>query len=101
MLTDRGRYDEIRSLYIDQLVSVWMNSSTAITTRINFNSNFDSFAKGELGHATEMLSTLWEVINRDEEIKTPLNTSPAVSLGLAFFRAARECSLHRIRPRKS
>ena len=101
MLTGRGRYDEIRSLYIDQLVSVWMNSSTAITTRISFNSKFNSFAKGELGHATEMLSTLWEVINRDEEIKTPSNTSPAVSLDLTFFRVARECSLHRIRPRKS
>jgi len=107
MLTDRGRYDEIRSLYVDQLVSVWMNNSTAMTTRISFNSNFDSFPKGELGHATEMLSTLWGVINRDGEIKTPsnisspLNTSSAVSLGVAFFRVARECLLHMIRPRKS
>jgi len=100
MLTDRGRYDEIRSLYIDQLVSVWMNNSTAITTRISLNSKFNSFSKGELGHATEMLSKLWEVINRDGEIKTPLNTSPAVNLCFAFFRAARECSLHMIRLRK-
>ena len=101
MLTDRGRYDEIRSLYIDQLVSVWMNSSTAITTRISFNSKFNSFAKGELGHATEMLSTFWEVINRDGELKALSDTSPAVSPGLAFFSVARECSLHTIRLRKS
>ena len=108
ILTDRRRYDEIRSLYIDQLVSVWMNSSTTIATRASFDSNFDRFARGELGHATEMLSTLWEVINRDGEIRTPSNTSPpsntslAVSqFGVAFFRVARECLLHMIRPQKS
>ena len=100
MLTGRGRYDEIRSLYIDQLVSVCMNSSTAKTTRASFDNKVDSFAKGELKHATEMLSTFWEVINRDGEFKAPSDTSPAVSPGLSFFSVARECSLHTIRLRK-
>jgi len=100
MLTDMGRYDEIRSLYIDQLVSVCVNNSTAEKTRASLDDKVDSFAKGELEHATEMLSTFWEVINRDGEFKPPSNTLPAVSLGVAFFRVARECLLHMIRPRK-
>jgi len=97
---DRGRYDEIRSLYINQLASVWANNSTREKTCVSFDNKVDSFAKGELEHATEMLSTLWGIINRDGEIKVPLNTSPAVSPGLAFFRVAQECSPHTIRPRK-
>jgi len=100
VLTDRGRYDEIRSLYINQLAFVWANNSTTETTRASFDNKVDSFAKGELEHATEMLSTLWGIINRGGEIKVPLNTSPAVSPGLAFFSVARECSLHTVRPRK-
>ena len=85
MLTDGARYDEIRGLYIDQLASVWMNNSTMETTRASFEKKIDSFAKGELEHATEMLSTLWGIINKDGEIKAPLNTSPAVSLFRACF----------------
>jgi len=79
MLTDRGRYDEIRCLYVDQLASVWVNNSTTEKIRASFRNKVDSFAQGELEHATEMLSTLWGIINRDGEIKAPSNISPAVS----------------------
>jgi len=89
MLTDSGRYDEIRSLYIDQLASVWVDDSTTETTRASFDNKVDSFAKGGLKHATETLSTLWRIINRDGEIEAPSNTSPAVSLRLASFCVAR------------
>ena len=102
MLTDRGRYDEIRSLCIDQLASVWVNNSTTEKVRASFRNKVDSFAKGELEHATEMLSTLWGIINRDGEIKAPSNTPQlGVSPGLAFFRVARECLLHMISPWKT
>jgi hypothetical protein len=80
MLTARGRYDEIRSLYITQLASVWINSSTTETTRASFDTKIDYFSRGELEHAAEMLSTLWGIINKDGEIKAPSNISPAVSL---------------------
>jgi len=80
MLTDGGRYDEIRSLYIDQLASVLVNNSTTGTTRVSFDKKIDSFTKGTLEHATEMLSMLWGVMNQDGEIKAPSNTSPTVSL---------------------
>ena len=103
MLTDRGRYDEIRSIYIDQLASVWMNNSTTETTRASFDKKVDSFAEGELEHATEMLSALWGIINKDGQIKTPSNTSPAVSPFQSFFLLCYPrilITLHMIRPQR-
>ena len=104
MLTDRGRYDEIRSLYIDQLASVWITNSTTETTRASFDKKIESFARGELEHATEMLSALWGVINKDGEIKAPSNTSPAVGPLLSHFLpccAGMLIILHVIRPHRS
>jgi hypothetical protein len=81
MLTAGGRYGEIRSLYIAQLASVWVNSSTTETTTCaSFDKKIESFSKGELEHATEMLSALWGIISKDGEIKAPSSISPAVSL---------------------
>ena len=79
MLIERHRYDEMTSLYVNQLASARMNDSTAETIRVSFNKNMDSFAKGELEHAKEMLSALWEIINSDGEIEAPSNTPSTVS----------------------
>ena len=68
-------------------------------THASVDRKVGSFAKGELDHATEMLSTLWGIITRGGEIKVPLNTSPPVGPGLAFPSIARECSLHTVRLR--
>ena len=78
MLIGRHRYDEIRSLYVDQLAHIWMEDSTE-TTRASVNKKVDSFAEGDLEHATEMLSALWEIANKDGDVKAPANTSQAVS----------------------
>ena len=69
----------MRSLYVNQLASAWMEDSTAETTRAGFDKKIDGFFRGELEHATEMLSELWEIVNKDGDIQVPLNTSPAVS----------------------
>jgi hypothetical protein len=79
MLTERRRYDEIRSLYANQLASVWMNDSTTETTRTSFNKKIDSFVKGKLEHASEMFSALLEIVGRDGDIIAPSGASPAVS----------------------
>ena len=39
----------------------------------------DSFYEGDLEHATDVLSALWDVVNKDEDITAPSNTPPAVS----------------------
>ena len=80
MLTERSRYDEIRSLYINQLAFTWMEDSKTETTRASVDNKIDSFFEGDLEHATEILSALWEIANKDGDIKAPSKASPAVSL---------------------
>ena len=80
MLTERRRYDEMRSLYVNQLASVWINDSTTETTRTSFNKKIDSFVRGELEHASETLSALLEIVSRDGDIDAPSGSPSAVSL---------------------
>ena len=79
MLTRGFRYDEIRSLYIDQLASVWMEDSTTETTRASVERKIDSYVEGDLEYVTDVLSALWEIVNRDGEIKAPSSTPSSVS----------------------
>ena len=78
---NRGRrYDEMGSLYANQLASVWMEDSTTETTRASFDEKIDSFIIGQLEHATQMLTALWEIVNKDGDIIAPSNATPTVSL---------------------
>ncbi|KAF9650020.1 hypothetical protein BDM02DRAFT_3128017 [Thelephora ganbajun] len=72
-------YDEIRSLYIEQLGFVWMEDTTTETTRASVDKKIDSFVGGDLEHAAEMLSTLWEIANKDGDIAAPSKTAPAAA----------------------
>jgi hypothetical protein len=100
--TKGHRYDEIRSLYVDQLASVWMGDSTTVTTRVSVDKKIDSFVEGDLEHATEMLSALWEIVNKDGDITAPSNTSSTVSpfQFCLLPDVVREYSLHIIRRRR-
>jgi len=49
------------------------------TTCASVEEKVKSFAEGELEHATEIISALWEIANKDDEIKAPADTSSAVS----------------------
>ena len=75
----RDRYDEIRYLYIQQLAYIWIEDSTTETAQAGVEKKIDSFVEEGLDHATEMLSALWEILNKDGDIKAPTNTSSAVS----------------------
>ena len=81
-----GRHDQIRDLYVTQLASVWLGDSTE-TTRASFDGKIDSFAEGELEHAAEMLSTLWEVVKKPGGITVPSNPPPAGSVPNFFTRS--------------
>lgn len=71
-------------------------------TGANVDEKVESFAEGDLEHATEILSALWEIANKDGEIKAPENTSPAVSQFRFCLlpRIMRGCSLHTTRSRR-
>lgn len=63
-----------------------MEDATTESTRASVDNKIDSFVEGDLDYATEMLSTLWEIANKDGDIKAPSNTAPAVSRsGCSFF----------------
>ena len=74
------RYDEVRNLYLEQLAFVWMDDSTTEATRAKVEEKIDSFVEGDLEYATEALSALWEIANKDGDVKAPSSTTPAVSL---------------------
>ena len=79
------RYDEIRNLYTQQLAFSWIEDSTGQKTRTGVENKIRSFAKGDLEHATETLSALWEILNNDADINAP-STKPVVSpFRLSFF----------------
>ena len=70
-------------------------------TRASVEKKIDSFVEEGVEHATEMLSALWEIVNKDGDVKAPTNTSSAVSLfQICLLRVMRERSLHITRPRK-
>ncbi|KAF9645626.1 hypothetical protein BDM02DRAFT_3119977 [Thelephora ganbajun] len=70
---------EIRSLYIEQLGFVWMEDSTTETTRASIDKKIDNFVEGDLEHAAEMLSALWEIANKDGDITDPSKTTPTAA----------------------
>ena len=71
-LTIGHRYAEIKDLYVGQLAHVWVTDSSE-TTRANVEKKIDSYVEGDLQHATEMLSALWKIANKDESITAPSN----------------------------
>ena len=81
MLIERLRYDEIRNLYIGRLASAWMEDSTAEAIRASVERKIDRFSRGGLGHATEVLTGLWEIANKSGSIVAHRPSSPpSVSL---------------------
>lgn len=79
LLIQSYRYSKIRELYVNQLAHTWVMDSTD-TIRLNVEKKIDSFAGGNLDHATEVVTTLWKIGNKDGNITAPVNgTSPTVS----------------------
>jgi len=101
MLTERHRHEDIRNLYIQQLAYNWIEDWTE-ATRASVEKKIDSFVEEGLEHATEMLSALWEIVNKDRNIKAPENTSSTVRrLNLCLHpHVVRKCSFRISRPRR-
>ena len=72
-------------LYAHQLASIWTEESTTEATRARIDEKVDSFYEGDLEHATEVLSKLWEILNKDGDTTAPPDTSPAVSWLLFWY----------------
>ena len=95
MLTGRGRYEDIRNLYINHLAHIWMEDSTPEATRVSVEEKVDCFAEGDLEHAGEILSGLWEIANKEEEPKLP--DPKRIAMGPAYGGAVRTALIGSIR----
>ena len=73
------RYNEIRNLFIERPASSWMEDSTGQKIRADVETKIKSFANGDLEHATEVLSALWEIANNDRIIKNPSDAGRIVN----------------------
>jgi len=101
MLTEKCRHEKIRGLYIEQLAYAWKENSTMEATGASVDEKVESFTEGDLEYAAETLSALWEIANKDGDIKAPASTSSAVSQFhfCLLSRVMRKCSLHITSPR--
>ena len=78
-LTERHRHDEVRKVYVEQLARVWIEDPTE-TISASIDRKIESFIEEGLKHATETLSALWEIANRDGGVRAPAAIVWTVSL---------------------
>jgi hypothetical protein len=69
-LTWVPRYDEIRTLQVNHLRYVWSSGSSeeSKTLHKNLDKKIDSYAAGELKHAAEAISSIWNLSRKKEAI---------------------------------
>lgn len=77
-MTKGYRHDEIRGLYVEQLVDIWVDDWTG-ATRARTDKMIDRFFKGDLEYATETVSALCGMVRKSRDVEAP-SPSPAVSL---------------------
>ena len=72
-------------------------------TRASVDEKIDKFVEGNLEHGVEILSALWEIMNKDGDINAPSSTPPAVSPNRLYLPpgVTREYLLRIIRRRRS
>lgn len=72
---------------------MWLEDPTTETTRTSVEKKVCSFVKGELDHAMETLSTLWEIVSKDKDMTAPTSGDTKLTVGsFSPFRAARLAS---------
>ena len=85
MLTGRSRYEDIKNLYVERLAHIWMEDSTPEEIRISIEEKMDSFAEGDLEHAGEILSALWDVANEDKDEDAKPNAGALMVSPFLFY----------------
>ena len=59
---------------------MWVEDSATDKTRASVEKKIDDFVEEGFKHATEMLSALWEIVNKEGDVIAPADPSPTVSL---------------------
>jgi len=102
------RYDEIRTMQVNYLVSVWLSGGEKESKELHkkLDEKIDSYATGELEHAAEAISSIWDSACKDEALPSVPkdygdsqslsvlgSTSLAPSLETSLVKSMREGSL--------
>ena len=61
------RYDEVRTIQVNHLASVRLGVDEGNTKKLcdKIDKKVDAYASGDLGHAAEAMSLLWEISQKD------------------------------------
>ena len=61
------RYDEVRSMQVNHLLSVWLSGGEEESKELHkkLDERIDSYAAGELEHAAEAISSIWDFARKD------------------------------------
>lgn len=70
------RYSEIRTMQVNHLLNIWLSGSEkhSKAVREGLEQKIDDYAAGELDHAVDAMSSIWEISN--EEGTIPFATAP-------------------------
>lgn len=79
MLTSkRNRYQEVRTAQVNYLASIWFRGDEEPAEGLGkrIDKKVDSYANGELDHAMEAMTLLWELSREDGDLP-PIPAPPA------------------------
>jgi len=64
------RYDEIRSIQVTHLLSIWLSGSEEESKLLHkkLDETIDSYAAGELEHAADAISSIWGLARKNEAL---------------------------------
>ena len=73
---DTFRYDEVRTAQINHLVSARFGGEEGATKNLcdKIDEKVDAYVAGDLKHATETMSLLWEVSKKDRSTNLPIQS---------------------------
>lgn len=89
------RYDEIRTTQVNHLVSVWLSGSEKESKELHkkLDEKIDSYATGELEHAAEAISSIWDLACKDEALPAVPKDYEGSQYSMSSFRLALVLSL--------
>lgn len=71
-LTATSRYNQIRTIQVNHLLNVWLSGDEkrSRAVREELEKKIDSYAAGELEHAVDAMSSIWEISNKEGPVSS-------------------------------
>ena len=88
------RYEEIRNIQVKHLLSVWLSGieEESNAVRKGLEEKIDGYAAGELKHAADAISCIWEISNKEDLVlpgspssASHSNKNSSISTGVVEF----------------